>query len=85
MELFLLLSLGMSVMVFISIALNQAPVAPPVSDHNLEPTFQLESSLHSIENLRAQLPEIEGMPRKIIRLPEEHLLPTEIRVTAATA
>jgi len=84
MELFLLLSLGMSAMVFMSVALNESPNTQALSDHHLEPAFPLEPSIINIESHKDHTLEVEGMPRKIIRLPEEHLISAE-RLTAATA
>jgi hypothetical protein len=52
MELFLLLSIGMSIVAFISIALNQVPPPPlSVTDQNLEPVFPLESYLLTTEKM----------------------------------
>ena len=51
MELFLLLSIGMSIVAFISIALNQVPPPPSVTDLNLEPVFPLESYILTTEKM----------------------------------
>ncbi len=45
MELFLLLSLGMSIIVFISIALNEVPPSQSNVDSSFEPAYSLESNL----------------------------------------
>ena len=50
MELFLLLSIGMSIVAFISIALNQPPPSP-ANDQNLEPAFPLESFILTTDKM----------------------------------
>ena len=57
MELFLLLSMGLSIVAFISIALTKAPAAKAITDHNLEPAFPLESTLSDTQ--RAQMLKLE--------------------------
>ncbi len=52
MELFLLLSIGLSIVAFISLALNQDPAAESISDHNIESTFPLESLMMTSNKMR---------------------------------
>jgi len=63
MELFLLLSIGMSIVAFISIALDQAPYSQSVVEQKLEPTISLEAKM-AVEEF-----EVLGLQRSITQVP----------------
>lgn len=63
MELFLLLSMGLSVVAFISIALNQAP-ANSLTEQNLEAATLLELNASTPDELSADKLEITGTQRE---------------------
>jgi hypothetical protein len=50
MELFLLLSIGMSIVAFISITLNQPPPSSAI-DQDIEPVFPLESFILATDKM----------------------------------
>lgn len=86
MELFLLLSIGMSIVAFISIALNEAPASSPVSDHNLEPTFPLESHLLASSQINTlQLEDQVQATESTTNLMDSIVLPTEQAMPALVA
>lgn len=80
MELFLLLSMGLSIVAFISIALNQAPSPHSVSEHSPESTFPREHYMMIPESINllkledqiiSQEFEIEGKQRASTSVTEE--------------
>jgi len=66
MELFLLLSIGMSIIVFNSIALNEASPSQSNVDPNFEPAYSLETNL--LANSGIQLLKLED---QVIRMDVE--------------
>ncbi len=81
MELFLLLSIGLSIVAFISIALNQRPPLPAASDQKIEPAFPLESFLLASESMSILKIEDQIVPQNIELFKEQQRL---IKVAEST-